>query len=169
MIISISSIVAALDEENQSKKKNNRITDRGFRTPLKTQVVLFLFFSLQSSSLYFYLFFLCSRVSYFVSSSYLDILYSSQHKMSNTNERKPKNAKTQQQIESTNYINQVLGGEKKSTSDPEVRKKIELVKGVVREWNDEDILRVLQDCNNDPQQAINNIMDSMYFICNFYF
>ncbi len=78
--------------------------------------------------------------------------------MSNTNERKPRNAKTQQQIESTNYINQVLGGEKKP-ANTDVSGKIALVKSVVRDWHDEDIMRVLQDCNNDPQQAINNIMD----------
>lgn len=81
--------------------------------------------------------------------------------MSAGNERKSRNSKTQQQIESTNYINQVLGGEKKTYSDAEIKKKVELVKGVVKEqgWEDEDIVRVLEQCNLDPTQAINNIVD----------
>lgn len=79
-----------------------------------------------------------------------------------TSKSKPGNTKTQAKIAQTAYIQDIIGSSKKT--DVQVTKEsIDVVKSVYN-WPEEDIVRVLQDCHNDAQVAINRIVDGM---CNF--
>eukprot|EP00027_Filamoeba_sp_ATCC50430_P009923 CAMPEP_0168560564 /NCGR_PEP_ID=MMETSP0413-20121227/11128_1 /TAXON_ID=136452 /ORGANISM="Filamoeba nolandi, Strain NC-AS-23-1" /LENGTH=809 /DNA_ID=CAMNT_0008591875 /DNA_START=69 /DNA_END=2498 /DNA_ORIENTATION=+ len=71
---------------------------------------------------------------------------------------KSTSAKTQQHIEETAYINSVLSPTANSEGNTVNKTTIELVKNVTK-WPEEDILRVLKDSGNDPQLAINKILD----------
>lgn len=81
------------------------------------------------------------------------------------NERKTKpNKGKQDQVETSAYINQIINQTTKSKEplDATEKEKVQTVKAVTN-WPDEDILLVLEKCNNDTQLAINQIVDGKIF------
>ncbi len=67
-------------------------------------------------------------------------------------------SKGQEKIEQSAYINQIIAPKQAPKEDAHLEAKIEQVK-VVTNWPDDDIKRVLEECNYDTQKAISNILD----------
>eukprot|EP01114_Cavostelium_apophysatum_P003665 TRINITY_DN1373_c0_g1_i4.p1 TRINITY_DN1373_c0_g1~~TRINITY_DN1373_c0_g1_i4.p1 ORF type:complete len:853 (+),score=172.41 TRINITY_DN1373_c0_g1_i4:113-2671(+) len=74
---------------------------------------------------------------------------------------KPTSGGRSTQVAAAQYTAQIIGVPKK-TGAQESKANIDIVKSIYPDWPVEDIARVLQDCNHDPQIAIERIADGTF-------
>lgn len=70
------------------------------------------------------------------------------------------NARTQQQVASTNYINTIIGSNQRSKpSESEIKQAVNRVREVAPDWQEEDVLHVLEENNYNSSLAASAILD----------
>jgi len=70
------------------------------------------------------------------------------------------NTRTQQQVANTNYINTVLGsGQRSKPSDTEIKTLVKRVQEVAPDWQEEDVLHVLEQNSYNSALAASAILD----------